>query len=81
MLLFASEKYEITVVEQVAQLKIAKVTPSDVGVYTCEAKNEAGVATSRTNIILGKFHPINIKVSDVYYKSLEMLLTAAFENN
>lgn len=55
MLLFASEKYEINVVEQVAQLKIAKVTPSDVGVYTCEAKNEAGVATSRTNIILGEF--------------------------
>ncbi|EDV96839.1 GH16494 [Drosophila grimshawi] len=54
ILLFASEKYEITVVEQVAQLKIAKVTPSDVGVYTCEAKNEAGVATSRTNIILEK---------------------------
>uniref|UniRef100_A0A6P4EQL5 Titin-like n=1 Tax=Drosophila rhopaloa TaxID=1041015 RepID=A0A6P4EQL5_DRORH len=54
ILLFASEKYEITVVEQVAKLKIAKVTPSDVGVYTCEAKNEAGVATSRTNIILEK---------------------------
>ncbi|KAH8272397.1 hypothetical protein KR018_008161, partial [Drosophila ironensis] len=54
ILLFASEKYEITIVEQVAQLKIAKVTPSDVGVYTCEAKNEAGVATSRTNIILEK---------------------------
>ncbi|KMY97015.1 uncharacterized protein Dsimw501_GD13415, isoform H [Drosophila simulans] len=54
ILLFASEKYEITVIEQVAKLKIAKVTPSDVGVYTCEAKNEAGVATSRTNIILEK---------------------------
>jgi len=54
ILLFASEKHEITVMEQVAKLKIAKVTPSDVGVYTCEAKNEAGVATSRTNIILGK---------------------------
>ncbi|EDW33137.1 GL24635 [Drosophila persimilis] len=60
ILLFASEKYEITVVEQVAQLKIAKVTPSDVGVYTCEAKNEAGVATSRTNIILVPIGNANI---------------------
>lgn len=54
-ILFASEKYEINVVEDVAQLKIAKVTPSDVGIYTCEAKNEAGVATTRTNVVLGKF--------------------------
>ncbi|KAI8118244.1 Titin [Lucilia cuprina] len=54
ILLFASEKYELNVVEDVAQLKIAKVTPSDVGIYTCEAKNVGGIATTRTNIVLEK---------------------------
>lgn len=54
ILLFASEKYEMTVTENVAKLKIAKVTPNEVGIYTCEAKNEGGAATSRANVILGK---------------------------
>lgn len=53
--LFASEKYIMTVVEKVATLEIVRVTPMDVGIYTCQAKNEAGVATSRTNLQLGKF--------------------------
>lgn len=54
--LHASETYEMNVVEKVVSLRIAKVTPSCVGVYTCEARNQAGVAISRTNIALGKFH-------------------------
>lgn len=56
--LFASEKYVMNVVEKVATLEIARVTPMDVGIYICQAKNEAGVATSRTNLALGKlvFH-------------------------
>lgn len=53
--LFASEKYIMQVVEKVATLEIVRVTPMDVGIYTCQAKNEAGVATSRTNLALGKF--------------------------
>ncbi len=53
--LFASEKYIMNVVEKVATLEIARVTPMDVGIYICQAKNEAGVATSRTNLALGKF--------------------------
>lgn len=52
--LFASEKYIFNVTEKVATLEIVRVTPMDVGVYSCQAKNEAGVATSRTNIVLGK---------------------------
>lgn len=52
--LFASEKFVFNVTEKVATLEIAKVTAMDVGIYTCQAKNEAGVATSRTNIVLGK---------------------------
>lgn len=52
--LFASEKYVFNVTEKVATLEIVRVTPQDVGVYTCQAKNQAGVATSRSNIVLGK---------------------------
>lgn len=53
--LFASEKYIFNVTEKVATLEIVRVTPLDVGVYTCQARNQAGVATSRSNIVLGKF--------------------------
>lgn len=53
--LHASEIHEINVVEKVVSLKIAKVIPSCVGVYTCEVRNQAGVAISRANIALGKF--------------------------
>lgn len=53
--LFASEKFIFNVTEKVATLEIASVTALDVGIYMCQAKNEAGVATSRTNIVLGKF--------------------------
>lgn len=52
--LLASETYEMNVVEKVVSLKIAKVTASCVGIYTCELRNQAGVAISRTNIALGK---------------------------
>lgn len=53
--LFASEKFIFNVTEKVVTLKIASVTAKDVGIYTCQAINEAGVATSRTNLILGKY--------------------------
>lgn len=54
--LFATEQYEITVSETVTKLYIKNVTPKEVGLYTCEARNEAGVATTRANIVLGKFY-------------------------
>lgn len=50
--LFASEHYSMTVVENVATLEIVKASPQDVGIYSCQAKNEGGVATTRTNIII-----------------------------
>uniref|UniRef100_T1GLC7 Ig-like domain-containing protein n=1 Tax=Megaselia scalaris TaxID=36166 RepID=T1GLC7_MEGSC len=50
--LFATEQYEITVSETVTKLYIKNVTPKEVGLYTCEARNEAGVATTRANIVL-----------------------------
>lgn len=52
--LHATEHYEMNLVEKIATLKIARVTTKDVGIYTCEIRNEAGVATSRANIVIGK---------------------------
>uniref|UniRef100_A0A336LRZ8 CSON014789 protein n=1 Tax=Culicoides sonorensis TaxID=179676 RepID=A0A336LRZ8_CULSO len=50
--LFASEQYVMTIIENVATLEIVKATPKDVGIYSCQAKNEGGIATTRTNIIV-----------------------------
>lgn len=55
----ASEQYEMNVIEKVATLRIDRVTPSDVGVYTCEIRNEAGVAMSRANIVIGKLRSLS----------------------
>lgn len=52
--LHATQNFEMIIMEKVVTLKIAKVTPELVGTYTCQVKNEAGVAVSRTNITLGK---------------------------
>uniref|UniRef100_A0A182TKY5 Ig-like domain-containing protein n=1 Tax=Anopheles melas TaxID=34690 RepID=A0A182TKY5_9DIPT len=50
--LFASSEYIMNVVEDVATLEIATVQPYHVGIYTCEAKNVAGVAISKANIVV-----------------------------
>lgn len=55
--LHASPNFEMNIMEKVVTLKIAKVTPELVGTYSCQVKNEAGVAISRTNIALGKWIP------------------------
>lgn len=52
--LHTTENYEMNVVEKAVTLKIAKVTSELVGTYSCQVKNEAGVAISRANIALGK---------------------------
>lgn len=52
--LHATQNFEMNIEEKVVTLKIAKVTPELIGTYTCQVKNEAGVAISRTNIALGK---------------------------
>lgn len=53
--LFATENIRITVVDKTTTLEIVNVTPQHVGIYTCQARNEAGVATSKANIVLGKY--------------------------
>lgn len=53
--LHATEVYEMNIIEKVVTLKIDKVTPETIGTYTCQVKNEAGVAVSRANITLGEF--------------------------
>uniref|UniRef100_A0A182SX66 Ig-like domain-containing protein n=1 Tax=Anopheles maculatus TaxID=74869 RepID=A0A182SX66_9DIPT len=50
--LFANSEYIMNVVEDVATLEIATVQPYHVGIYTCEAKNVAGVAISKANIVV-----------------------------
>lgn len=52
--LHATQNFEMITTEKVVTLKIVKVTPEVAGTYTCQVKNEAGVAISRTNITLGK---------------------------
>lgn len=52
--LHATQNFEMFIEGKVVTLKIAKVTPELIGTYTCQVKNEAGVAISRTNIALGK---------------------------
>lgn len=52
--LHATQNFDMITTEEVVTLRIAKVTPELVGTYTCQVKNEAGVAVSRTNITLGK---------------------------
>lgn len=52
--LHATPNFEMNIEEKVVTLKIAKVTPELIGTYTCQVKNEAGVAISRTSIALGK---------------------------
>lgn len=53
--LHATENFEMNVIEKAVTLKISKVTPELVGTYSCQVKNEAGIAISRANIALGKF--------------------------
>ncbi|XP_062534345.1 titin-like [Armigeres subalbatus] len=50
--LFANPEYIMNIVEDVATLEIATVMPYHVGVYTCEAKNVAGIALSKANIVV-----------------------------
>lgn len=52
--LHATQNFEMNIEEKVVTLKIAKMTPELIGTYTCQVKNKAGVAISRTNIALGK---------------------------
>lgn len=53
--LHATENFEMNVIEKAVTLKIFKVTPELIGTYSCQVKNEAGIAISRANIALGKF--------------------------
>ncbi|XP_055315002.1 titin-like, partial [Sitodiplosis mosellana] len=70
----ATENYEMNVVEKTVTLKIAKVTPELVGTYTCQVKNEAGVAISRANIALEKesgIAPIFTRPIEITYSEEE----------
>lgn len=52
--LHATKNFEMNIAEKMVALKIDKVMPESVGTYSCQVKNEAGVAISRTYIALGK---------------------------
>lgn len=47
-----SERYEMVSEKSNVTLKIKSVKEADVGIYTCQAINPGGVATSRTNVIV-----------------------------
>lgn len=47
-----SERYEMTAEKSNVTLMIKSVENTDVGIYTCQAINPGGVATSRTNVIV-----------------------------
>lgn len=50
--LFNSERFEMIAEKNNVSLKINSVNESDIGIYTCQAINPGGVATSRTNVIV-----------------------------
>lgn len=47
-----SEHYEMTTEQNNVKLTIKQVKNTDIGIYTCQAINPGGVATSRTNVII-----------------------------
>lgn len=47
-----SERYEMVAEKNNVSLKIKSVKEADIGIYTCQAINPGGVATSRTNVIV-----------------------------
>lgn len=66
--LHATENFEMNIIEKAVTLKISKVTPELVGTYSCQVKNEAGVAISRTNIALGKCNSLYIHYICLMFK-------------
>lgn len=58
-----SERYEMIADKSNVSLKIKSVEESDIGIYTCQAINPGGVATSRTNVIVQQQEPTGIAPS------------------